>query len=123
MKEKIATSEWKVMEVLWNESDLLASTIVERLSHTSWSDKTIKTLLARLVKKGLLDFTKEGKSYRYLTIVDRSDCVQQERKAFVDKIFGGSNKEFLTNFIKNESLSKADIDELREMLNMKEDKQ
>lgn len=123
MKEKIATSEWKVMEVLWNESDLLASTIVERLSHTSWSSKTIKTLLARLVKKGLLDYVKEGKSYRYFTLVEKSDCVQQERREFVEKIFGGSNKAFLTNFIKNESLSKDEIDELRQMLNNKEGRQ
>lgn len=121
MKERVATSEWKVMEVLWQESDLLASTIVDRLSDTKWSGKTIKTLIARLVKKGLIDYVKEGKSYRYSPLINKSECVKQERKDFVEKIFGGSNKAFLANFIKDEKLSSDDIEELRKILDNKEE--
>lgn len=119
MKERIAISEWKVMEVLWQEPNILAAQVVHALTYTGWSDKTIKTLLSRLVKKGLIDYAKEGKSYRYYPLVNREDCIQQESKEFINKIFGGSGKEFMASFLKSENLSKDDIEELKNILNKK----
>ncbi len=120
MKEKIAGSEWPVMEVLWEAPNLLASDVIEALGDVDWSDKTVKTLLNRLVKKGLIDYTKEGKSYRYFPLVERAACVKEESKAFVEKVFGGSGAAFLTNMIKNERLSHEEIDELRKLLDEKD---
>ncbi len=120
MKEKIAGSEWPVMEVLWDESNLLAAEVIESLSDVEWSDKTVKTLLNRLVKKGLIDYTKEGKSYRYFPLVKRESCIREESKAFVEKVFGGSGAAFLTNMIKNERLSHEEINELRKLLDEKD---
>ena len=120
MKEKIATSEWKVMEVLWEEPNIFAADIVKRLSEESWSDKTIRTLISRLVKKGLVNYEKVGKMYRYYPVVERHACVLEESQAFIDKIFGGSPSAFVSNLIKSEKLSKDELDELRRLLKNKE---
>lgn len=55
MKREISLSEWQVMRVLWAENQLTSRQIVERLiDDMDWNDKTIKTLLNRLVKKDML---------------------------------------------------------------------
>lgn len=120
MKEKIATSEWKVMEVLWVQKEAKSAQVVEALFNTGWSDKTIKTLLSRLQKKGLIDFKKEGRGYIYFPLVEKSDCIEKESNDFVEKIFGGSGKAFMANFLKRENLSESDIEELRALLDEKE---
>lgn len=119
MKEKIATSEWKVMEVLWRVPNSLAHVIIEELQGSGWSDKTIKTLLARLVKKGLVQYTKEGKAYRYYPVVTREECIEQESHEFVERVFGGSGKAFMTSFLKTEKLSRKEIEEIRSLLDEK----
>ncbi|HFI2475932.1 TPA: BlaI/MecI/CopY family transcriptional regulator, partial [Streptococcus suis] len=62
MKREISLSEWQVMRVLWAENQLTSRQIVERLiDDMDWNDKTIKTLLNRLVKKGYVTVIVEGR--------------------------------------------------------------
>lgn len=119
MKEKIATSEWKVMEVLWEKPGAFATEVIEMVQVKEWSDKTVKTLLNRLVKKNLVSYQKEGKAYRYFPTVEKNACVQKESKEFLEKVFGGSSAAFLTAFIKNHKLSKEEIEELHNILDDK----
>jgi BlaI family penicillinase repressor len=49
---KIAESEWRVMQVLWEHGPLTANQMVHRLAgEVKWKPRTIKTLIGRLVKK------------------------------------------------------------------------
>ena len=53
--ELITGAEWNVMRIVWSLGSASTRTIIENLQATSdWKDSTIKTLLARLVKKGFL---------------------------------------------------------------------
>lgn len=122
MKQRISASEWKVMEVLWNKSHLLAVDIIDKLNNLSWSDRTVKTLISRLVDKGAIGYNKEGKSYRYYPILKKDECIKRESRAFIKNFFNGSKKEFIASFIKNEDLTDNDIKELREILDRIGDK-
>jgi BlaI family penicillinase repressor len=55
---KVTESEWKVMKVVWSMDNPVASyDIIQKLSTTEdWKPETIKTLLNRLVKKGVLGY-------------------------------------------------------------------
>ncbi|OZG54672.1 BlaI/MecI/CopY family transcriptional regulator, partial [Aeriscardovia aeriphila] len=51
----ISPSEWELMRVVWTEGPSKAKTLVENMSKKSqWSESTTKTLLRRLVSKGIL---------------------------------------------------------------------
>ena len=79
------------MKVLWNRAPLSASDIVEALCQVEpWHPKTVKTLLNRLVKKGALDFTPEGRAYSYHPLVTEAECATTASEAFLDRVFGGS---------------------------------
>lgn len=49
---QISDAEWNVMSVAWENEKCTANEIVTALSKTTtWSPKTIKTMISRLVKK------------------------------------------------------------------------
>ena len=63
---ELSKAEFEVLDALWINSPATASQIIERLSDDKqWHEKTIKTLLGRLVKKGALSFEKDGRQYIY----------------------------------------------------------
>lgn len=109
------------MDIIWNSENILASDIAAQLVEKNWSIQTIKTLLSRLVNKNIINFKKEGKAYKYYPVVSREECVKKERENFIQKVFKGSKKEFLANFIKNENFTKEEMKELRNLINKKGD--
>ena len=121
-KQKISEAEWRVMEIIWSNENILASDIAAQLEEMNWSIQTIKTLLSRLVNKNIISFKKEGKAYSYYSLLSREECVKKERENFIYKVFRGSKQEFLTNFIKSESFTKGEIEELRKLINEKGEK-
>jgi BlaI family penicillinase repressor len=120
MKQTPALSdgEWEVMDVLWGaDGPLLAEQIVDRISgRKSWSPRTVKTLLNRLIKKGALEFESQGKRYLYRPAVPREQCVGQASKSFLSRVFGGSAGPMLVHFVTHAKLSTAELAELQRLL-------
>lgn len=114
---KISDAEWQVMKVLWREFPLAASSIIEQLKPESeWSPKTIQTLIGRLVKKGILGVNKESSTYRYYPLVSQEECMREETKSFLKKVYDGSFHMLLANFVKDENLSPEEIHKLKKLL-------
>jgi BlaI family transcriptional regulator, penicillinase repressor len=117
---KISESEWVVMKAIWSENPITASRIVEALSDTtSWNPKTIKTLLNRLVQKGVVDFESKGRVYDYYPLVEESVFVKEESRSFLKRVFGGALKPMLATLVESEDLSEEDIKELKRLLKKK----
>ena len=117
---KISDAEWLVMRVLWQESPLTASLVIEQLrSNTRWSPKTIQTLITRLVKKRALGVNKVLRLNHYYPLISEEECMREETNSFLQKVYGGSLQLLLANFVKNESLSEKDIQELKNLLDKK----
>ena len=55
----ISEAEYEVMKVIWAHAPISTNEVVSKVLETStWSSKTIQSLLARLVKKGALEYKK-----------------------------------------------------------------
>jgi BlaI family penicillinase repressor len=117
---RIAESEWRVMQVLWEHGPLTANEVVGALSgEVKWKSRTIKTLISRLVRKGALRFREEGNKYRYIPAVKESECIRSETQSFVRRVYQGAVKPALAAFLEDADLSPAEIDELQEILDQK----
>lgn len=116
----ISDSEWEVMNILWDEAPLMASNIIDRLAgRQTWSARTIKTLLNRLVNKKALAFEALGKRYLYRPAVKRDQCVRAESRSFVSRVFGGAIGPMLVQFVDQADLSSKEIQELQRLLTEK----
>jgi len=117
---KIAESEWRVMQILWENGPQTANDVVEALSgKVKWKSRTIKTLISRLVKKGAVKVTEEGYRYRYSAVVDESACIRSETKSFVRRVYQGAMKPALAAFLEDADLSIEEIDDLQKILHQK----
>ncbi len=117
---KISESEWFVMKEIWGKNPITANDIVEALSETStWSPKTIKTLLTRLVKKGAVGFETGGREYHYFPLIEEAVLLKEESRSFLKRVFGGTIKPMLATLVESEELSAEDIEELKRILEKK----
>lgn len=117
MSNRVSESEKLVMEVLWQESPLSSLEVIERLQDQGWNEKTVKTFLNRLVKKGVLSFQKDGRRYLYSPQVKRETFLTRESSGFLNKVFKGDMKKLLATFVNNKQLSADELDYLKGLLN------
>ncbi len=119
----ISEAESRVMEVLWQQSPQTSEEIVASLLEpTGWHEKTIKTLLNRLLGKGAISAQKDGRRYLYTPRLRREDWQQQESRSLLDRVFGGKVAPLLAHFSQHEKLSAKDVAELRKLIDAIEKK-
>jgi BlaI family penicillinase repressor len=117
---RISDAEWLVMQVLWLRPGMTADDVVEALrGKVTWNARTIRTLINRLLQKRALKYEKEGRKYRYFPAVNQEQCIRQERRSFVQRVYGGTITPMLAAFIDDGELSPEDIKELKRMLDRK----
>jgi BlaI family transcriptional regulator, penicillinase repressor len=117
---EITDAEWEVMNVLWERSPRTASDVAQTLSEkTSWHPKTVKTLLGRLARKGVVRYEQAGNLYLYTPAIPRQRYVRKESASFIERVFGGETTPALVHFVRNTRLTKEEIDELHRILDSK----
>jgi BlaI family transcriptional regulator, penicillinase repressor len=119
---RISETEWEVMRVVWAKHPIPANEIVQRLAEqdATWHPKTVRTLLARLVRKGALVYEAQGRTYVYEPRVREAECLAAASESFLERVFGGSLKPMLAHFVEQRRLTKQDLKELSDLLERKQ---
>ena len=105
------------MEVLWRDSPLTAAEVAERVpAAKGWSIRTVKTMLSRLLAKGILAHEEEGRRYRYRPTVAREDYVARESRRLLDRLFDGRVTPLVAHLAERDDLSPRDIAEIEALL-------
>jgi len=113
----ISEAESRVMELLWQQSPQTSEEIVAALLEpTGWHEKTIKTLLNRLLGKAAISAEKDGRRYLYSPLLRREDWQQRESRSLLDRVFGGKVAPLLAHFSQHEKLTAKDVAELRKLI-------
>ena len=119
----ISEAESRVMEVLWQQAPQTSEEIVAVLTEpTGWHEKTIRSLLNRLLGKGAISAEKDGRRYLYSPQLQREDWQHQESRSLLDRVFGGKVAPLLAHFSQHEKLSAKDLAELRKLIDAIEKK-
>src|SRR5262245_12186711 len=114
---RISDAEWDVMEPIWAAGACTAADVIRQLRAThAWNHSTIRTLLARLVEKGALAYEVDGSRYIYRAAVSRQQCVRQEGRSFLEKVFGGDVAALVAHFVADASLDREQLEQLRQLL-------
>lgn len=114
---KISDAEYKVMKVIWLNAPISTNKIIDELAEkTTWSPKTIQTLLSRLVKKGVLTYEKESRAFVYTPLIKEEDYLDRESRSFLNRFYNGTLNSMVLNFLEKDKLTKEDINELKHIL-------
>jgi BlaI family transcriptional regulator, penicillinase repressor len=86
----ITEAESELMQALWRGGPLSpASLFAEVQARRPWRRPTIKTLLARLMRKGAVRADRGGRQLVYRPTVDRAGYIAAEVDALVERLFDG----------------------------------
>ena len=117
MKVNLSDAEWKLMNLLWEQSP---RTIMELTAaaweDTGWSKNTVITMLSRLEAKGAVRHEEGGRAKLYFPDVSQTEAAREETKNFLDKVYGGSLGLMMSAMVDSRALSEADIAELSAIL-------
>lgn len=120
----ISNGELVVLKVLWEESPLLSADVVKRVQQTeAWHEKTIKTLLNRLVNKEAIGYQKDGRAYLYHPLIDEAEYQRFASTRLVDNIFSGRIAGLVAGFAEQRPLKNDDIESLRAIIASYDQKQ
>ncbi|MEN9676134.1 MAG: hypothetical protein RIS76_2030 [Verrucomicrobiota bacterium] len=113
----LSAQEWKLMDLLWAKSPQPAYDLIESLApREKWHPNTIRTMLARLVGKGVVGIEPYKNLYLYSALQSREKYVAAESGSFLERVFGGALRPALLHFASRQRLSPEEVRELKRIL-------
>lgn len=113
----LSDGEWKLMNLLWEESPRTIAQMVTALKNdTGWTKGTVFIMLSRMADKGAVRIESEGRYKSYYPILKKETTAHRETESFLSKVYGGSVGLMVSSMAGQKALSKKDINELYEIL-------
>lgn len=118
---KISDSELEVMRVLWRAGDALPVTEIRETLQKSrgWEATTVKTLISRLVTKGVLRQEKRGVFY-YSPLISEAEYNDWATHDLISRVYHGSARDLVASLVRSDGLTQDDIDELRDLFKLED---
>ena len=118
---KITDSELEVMKLLWQANSALSITdFREKLQKSKdWEPATIKTLVSRLVSKGVIRQEKRNIFY-YSPLISETEYNAWATGDLIKRLYNGSARKLVSALVHSDDLTKEDIDELQKMFMVEE---
>jgi BlaI family penicillinase repressor len=114
---ELTESEWSIIKAVWETEPCTAPVIQERLSKsTGWHYSTVRTLMDRMVSKGLLSAKKEGKLTIYSSTITRADAQRGELFYALKHAFNGALTPMVQCLLESNDLKADDLAELEAMI-------
>ena len=111
---KLFDSEWKVMEVLWQDGDTTAKELSLRLADSAgWNKNTTYTVIKKCVEKGAIE-------RREPNFLCHACITKEEAETLVDKVFGGSAELLFASVLSGRKLKKEELERLRALVEAQE---
>lgn len=118
---KISDSELEVMRVLWRAGDALPVTEIRETLQQSrgWEATTVKTLISRLVTKGVLKQEKRSVFY-YSPLISEAEYNDWATHDLISRVYHGSARDLVAALVRSDGLTQSDIDELRDLFKLED---
>ncbi len=114
---KLTEAEWKVMNVVWERYPCTARDVLKELKgETDWAYTTAKTILTRLVNKGVLSTTMRENASIYEPKIRREDAQHSELRSLLERAFDGAVSPMMQFVVAREGLSKKERADIHRML-------
>src|SRR5271168_1321244 len=110
---ELTESEWSVIKAVWETEPCTAPVIQERLfKATGWHYSTVRTLMDRMVAKGMLSAKKEGKLTVYSSTITRTEAQRGELFYALKHAFNGALTPMVQCLLDCNDLKADDLAEL-----------
>ncbi len=117
---ELTEAEWSVIKAIWENEPCTAPAIQDKLFPlTGWTYSTVRTLMDRMVAKGVLKAKKEGKLTIYQSVITRAQAQRGELFYALKHAFNGALTPMVQCLLENNRLDAAELKELESLIKAK----
>jgi len=114
---ELTESEWTVIKSVWENEPCAAPTIQEKLfKQTEWTYSTVRTVMDRMVVKGLLTAEKVRNLTLYRTAVTREQAQRGELLYALKHAFNGALTPMVQCLLDTNDVSREDLDKIKQLI-------
>lgn len=113
----LTPAEWTVMDAVWRRSPATVREVVDELGDSvDWAYTTVKTMMDRLVGKGVLRSDLVGRVRVYRPALSREAARRAATRSFLDRAFGGAVAPLVHHLLDLSALDPGERDRLERIL-------
>jgi BlaI family penicillinase repressor len=114
---ELTESEWTIIKSVWENEPCAAPTIQEKLfKQTEWTYSTVRTVMDRMVVKGLLTAEKVRNLTLYRTAVTREQAQRGELLYALKHAFNGALTPMVQCLLDTNDVSREDLDKIKHLI-------
>jgi BlaI family penicillinase repressor len=122
-KLELTDGEWAIIQAVWENQPCAAPTVQETLETVrGWSYSTVKTMMDRMAKKGVLKTEKIRNLILYRSAITKKQAQNTEIMRAVKRAFDGALTPMMQFMLDNNSLSGDELSRLEVMIKSKKQK-
>ncbi len=119
-KYELTGAEWAIIQAVWENEPCAAPAVQEKLeAQKNWTYSTVKTLMDRMVTKGLLKTEKFRNLILYRSVITRIQAQKSEVMRTVKRAFDGALTPMMQFLLDNNALSQKQLNELEALIKKK----
>ncbi|HYG34571.1 MAG TPA: BlaI/MecI/CopY family transcriptional regulator [Clostridia bacterium] len=120
---ELTEAEWTIIKAVWDGEPCTAPGIQERVQkETRWTYSTVRTLMDRMVTKGLLKAQKEGHLTLYRSAVTREQAQRSELLYALKHAFNGALTPMIQCLLDTGKVSSQELTELEALIQAKKER-
>jgi BlaI family penicillinase repressor len=117
---ELTEAEWKIIKAVWDNEPCAAPTVQEELFKTTeWTYSTVRTLMDRMVAKGLLNAEKVRNLTLYRSAITRAQAQRGELLYALKHAFNGALTPMVQCLLETNDLTANELAELEALINAK----
>lgn len=119
---ELTEAEWAIIKAVWEGEPCTAPQIQAKLRRkTSWAYSTVRTLMDRMVRKGLLAADKKEHLTRYRSVVTREQAQRSELLYALKHAFNGGLTPMVQCLLDTNEMSADELAELEALIKAKKE--
>jgi BlaI family penicillinase repressor len=114
---ELTEAEWTIIKAVWDSEPCTAPAIQEKLKRkTRWSYSTVRTLMDRMVVKGLLVAHKTSKMTFFKSAITREQAQRSELLYALKHAFNGALTPMVQCLLDTEELTADELTEIESLI-------
>ncbi|HET8737997.1 MAG TPA: BlaI/MecI/CopY family transcriptional regulator [Pricia sp.] len=113
---KLSKSEEELMNILWKQKKAFLKDLLDAYPEPRPATTTVATLLKRMADKGFVAYSSKGRSREYYPLVKKKAYFSKQVNALIKNFFNDSPGQFASFFTESTNLSKAELEDLRKLI-------
>ena len=114
---ELTEAEWAIIQMVWEHEPVPAPTVQDLLEEQrGWSYSTVKTLMDRMVKKGLLTTERIRNLMLYTSAITQKEAQGKEILKTLKRAFEGALTPMMQFLLDSDHMTHGELDDLEAMI-------